>query len=54
MTLTTFKKRYKIENRALRKMSWSCDTWFVLFDKVKNDYVKECNEKTKKIAMKRF
>ena len=54
MTLTAFKKRYKIENRALRKMSWSCDTWFVLFDKVKNDYVKECNEKTKKIAMKRF
>lgn len=54
MTLTAFKKRYKIENRALRKMSWSCDTWFVLFDKVKNDYVKEYNEKTKKIAMKRF
>ena len=53
MTLTAFKKRYKIENRALRKMSWSCDTWFVLFDKVKNNYVKERNEKTKKNAMKR-
>ena len=54
MTLTTFKKRYVIENRARRKMSWSCDTWFVLFDKLKNDYVKEYNKETKKIAMKRF
>ena len=56
MTLTAFKKRYKIENRELREMSLGCDTWFVLvlFDKVKNDYVKEYNEKTKKIAMKRF
>ena len=54
MTLSTFSKKYKIEIRAKRKMSWTCETWFVLFDKTTNEYVMEYNEQTKKKAMKRF